>query len=315
MTKEQLVRDAIDFNRPSRVPVWYVSCDHMEGDILLQRLWYDEDGVNEWGYELKSLDDGTMGQVGEPIFPTWDALAGFEWPTLRAEERLAGLEELKRTAGGRYLLGSLFISGFTVYTFLRGFENAMIDLVTRDEEAGRLLDRIFGFETRLIELAAEAGLHGVHFADDWGTQDGLIISPDLWHELFRERYRAQFQRAHELGLHVWFHCCGNILDIVPSLHDIGVDVMNISQPNVVDIAAVGRALRGKQCFMMPISYQTVSISGAPADIHAEAQRLYRELGTPDGGFVGYVEEYGCMGMSEENYRACGDAFRALTRTA
>jgi hypothetical protein len=35
------------------------------------------------------------------------------------------------------------------------------------------------------------------------------------------------------------------------------------------------------------------------------------LGAPLGGFVGYVEEYGVMGMSAENYRACGEAFRRL----
>jgi hypothetical protein len=62
---------------------------------------------------------------------------------------------------------------------------------------------------------------------------------------------------------------------------------------------------------MPISYQTVSISGTVQDIHAEARRLYDELADDRGGFIGYVEEYGCMGMSSENYRACADAFRCL----
>ena len=37
--------------------------------------------------------------------------------------------------------------------------------------------------------------------------------------------------------------------------------------------------------------------------------MYELLATEAGGFIGYVEEYGCMGMSEENYRACGEAFR------
>ena len=65
--------------------------------------------------------------------------------------------------------------------------------------------------------------------------------------------------------------------------------------------------------MMPISYQTVSIKGTPEEIRAEARRLYDLLGTPAGGFIGYVEEYGVMGMSAENYRACGQAFRELGR--
>ena len=63
--------------------------------------------------------------------------------------------------------------------------------------------------------------------------------------------------------------------------------------------------------MVPISYQTVSIQGTPAEIFAEAKRLYDSLGAPTGGFIGYVEEYSVMGMSPENYRACGEAFRAL----
>jgi len=138
-----------------------------------------------------------------------------------------------------------------------------------------------------------------------------MISPALGRELFKPRYQRQFALAHKLGLHTWYHCCGEFGAIMEDFHEIGVDVLNISQPNVNDIEAVGRRLRGRQCFMMPISYQTVSISGSPDDIRAEAGRLFRHLGTPDGGFIGYVEEYGVMGMSEQNYRACGEAFRCL----
>jgi uroporphyrinogen decarboxylase len=88
-------------------------------------------------------------------------------------------------------------------------------------------------------------------------------------------------------------------------------VINISQPNVVDVVEVGRRLQGRQCFMIPISYQTVSISGTPQEIYAEAKRLHDLLGVSTGGFIGYVEEYSVMGMSAENYRACGEAFRRL----
>jgi hypothetical protein len=89
----------------------------------------------------------------------------------------------------------------------------------------------------------------------------------------------------------------------------------MAQPNVVDVRAVSGRLRGKQCFLIPISYQTVSISGTVAEIYAEAQRLHDLLGVDRGGFIGYVEEYGCMGMSAENYRACAEAFRRLRPAA
>lgn len=311
-TREQIVRDAITFSHPERIPVWQFNKDQAEGDILLYGLWYGEGEVNEWGYRFIHLDDGTMGQPDEAVFPTWEAMEDFQFPTLHREERLAGLPAFKEQAKDYYQMAGLGLTGFTLYTFLRGFENSMLDFALMPPEAEGLLDAIFAHETRLIELAAEAGLHAVHFSDDWGTQDGLIISPAQWRAIFKERYRAQFSRAHELGLHVWFHCCGDIAAILQDFLEVGVDVMNISQPNVVDIEAVAPGLRGRQCFLLPISYQTVGISGTPDEIHAEARRLHDALGTPEGGFIGYVEEYGCMGMSEANYQACRGAFAALT---
>jgi uroporphyrinogen decarboxylase len=173
------------------------------------------------------------------------------------------------------------------------------------------MDRIVRFECDLTALAARRGFHGIHFADDWGTQTGLMIAPELWRRLFKPRYRLQFEHAHRLGLHVWYHCCGNFAEIMEDFREIGVNVLNISQPNVVDIDAVGRRLRGRQCFMVPVSYQTVSIRGTPEEIRAEARRLYAALGGPAGGFIGYVEAYECMGMSEANYRACAEAFRDI----
>ena len=55
----------------------------------------------------------------------------------------------------------------------------------------------------------------------------------------------------------------------------------------------------------------VEAGSSEEEILAEARRMYQLLATSQGGFIGYVEEYGCMGMSVENYRACGEAFRAL----
>jgi len=312
MNREESVRAAISFGRPDRTPVWNFNRDPLQGDIMQYPLWLDTGGGNEWGYQLVQLDDGTMGHPGAPLLPDWDAVRRHPDPQLRKADRLAGAREFAHQAGDRYRLGSLGISGFTVYLFLRGFENAVTDFLVYPEEAAALTDRIFSFETRLIEVAAETGMHAVHFADDWGCQHGLMIAPGLWRAFYKERYRAQFARAHELGLHVWFHSCGNLFDIIEDFHEIGVDVLNISQPNVVDMDEVGRRWRGKQCFLIPISYQTVSISGTVDAIFDEAKRLHDLLAAPEGGFIGYVEEYGCMGMSEENYQACNRAFRVFS---
>lgn len=316
-TSEALVRQAIRFESPERIPVWFVNADQSQGDVMVYHLMLGKQGVDdpqvkEWGYRLESMDDGTMGHPTAPHLPDWETAARYQPPPLREEERMAGAPAFFRECEDRYRLASLDLSGFTTYTMLRGFENSMVDFLAEPERFSRLMGLIFDTECDLMTMAARWGFHGIHFADDWGTQSGLMVSPALWRRLFRPGYQRQFAHAHRLGLDVWFHSCGNFAAIAGDLHAVGTDVLNIAQPNVVDVAAVARLLRGRQCFLMPISYQTVSISGTPEQIYAEARRLYDLLGAESGGFIGYVEEYGCMGMSEENYRACAEAFRRLT---
>jgi len=340
-TRKEIVNQAIAFEQPSRVPLWFVNCDQTDGDVMVYHLSLNRDdgtdddggghgvtalpadtddnriggmgsGDNEWGFRLETLDDGTMGHPLTAHLPDWDAFdAGFSPPPVNAQRRMRRLPEFLETAEDRYLLASLDMSGFTVYTLLRGFGNSMMDFMIERERFSQLMEMIVGFEMELTTLAAEHGFHGMHFVDDWATQTGLMIAPKLWRELFKPYYKRQFEHARRLGLHVWYHCCGNFTEIVDDFHEIGVDVLNIAQPNVVDIDGIGKRLRGKQCFLMPISYQTVSISGTVEEIHAEARRLYDHLAGDNGGFIGYIEEYGCMGMSPDNYRACADAFRLL----
>ena len=319
--RERAVR-AIKMRGPDRIPIVFWNRDQTQGDVMLYHLSLGMPGdgsvnawdwsVNEWGYVLEKLGDGTMGHPLAPVYRDLPRAEEIRVPALREAERMSAAPAFRQACGHRYRLASLDLSGFTVYTLLRGFADAMQDFLLDPDGFAVLMDRILDFECDLLRIAARHGFHGIHFADDWGTQSGLMVSPALWRLLFKPRYARQFALAHELGLHVWYHCCGEFLAIMEDFHEIGVDVLNIAQPNVNDIAEVGRRLRGRQCFMVPISYQTVSIQGTPAEIEAEARRLYECLAVPQGGFIGYVEEYHVMGMSEENYRACGDAFSRLT---
>ena len=321
LPRVERVRRAITFRQPDRIPVVFWNRDQTEGDVLLYHLSLGKPGdgtanawnwsFNEWGYQLVKMGDGTMGHPTDPVYPEMPSPEKTHVPDLREEERMSAAPAFFELCGDRYRLASLDLSGFTVYTFLRGFESSMVDFLVDPDGFAALMDRIIDFECDLIRMIARHGFHGIHFADDWGTQSGMMIAPELWRKLFKPRYAKQFALARDLGLDTWYHCCGEFVPIMGDFHEIGADVLNISQPNVNDIAEVSRQLRGRQCFLMPISYQTVSISGTPDEIHAEARRLYDFLAVPEGGFIGYVEEYSVMGMCEANYRACGEAFQKL----
>ena len=63
--------------------------------------------------------------------------------------------------------------------------------------------------------------------------------------------------------------------------------------------------------MCPVSYQTTSIRGTKEDIYNDVKSLIDNLGCFGGGLIGYVEEYSSIGMPDENYWHCVNAFREL----
>lgn len=138
-----------------------------------------------------------------------------------------------------------------------------------------------------------------------------MISPEIWDEIFAPLYKDMIDYAHSPGMDSWFHSCENFTKIVERIHNIGVDVINISPPDCKDLNYVSEKLQGKQCFMLPIDYQNTSISGAPETIYEVAQKQYDLLWDRNSGYIGCLEEYSCMGMSEENYQACKNCFRVL----
>ena len=317
MTGKERVYKAIKFDKPDRFPVWLFNQDQKQGDIL----WYDlrishgaagsgyhGSNFSEWGYVWSTLDDGTMGQPTEPVIKDCSQFESYKFPETDPDARFKNLNTYLKASEGYYRLPMLIITGFTTYTFLRGFENSMRDFVEEPEYSAALLDGIFSFEEKLVTLAAENKFDGFHFGDDWGTQNATIISPAMWRDIFKPRYKKLFDHAHRSGLHVWFHSCGCVDTIIDDLHEVGVDVLNIAQPNVVNLENVSKKLKGKQCFLLPISYQTVSITGTPQEIIKEGKRLSDLFHCNDGGFIGYIEEYSCMGMTQENFEACKAAF-------
>ena len=315
MISRERVRRAIDRTGPDRVPILYFNADKEQSDIILidvVRHFAGADGLtSEWGFRWDKRDL-TMGQPRERIIKKWDDWESFCPPDAFDKKRFEQVSAVKESYGkDRYYLASLVLSGFTVMTFLRGFASTLEDFYINRALIEKLSDTIFTFEKNVIEQCADYGFDGVAFYDDWGTQTSLIISPELWRHFFKPQYKRQFDLARRKGLDVYFHSCGYIMDIIPDLIDIGVDMLNVSQPNLYDIQELGHNLGGTTCFVLPVSYQTTSISGTKEDIYEAVEKMVTHLGSYDGGLIGYVEAYESIGMSPENYSHCIDAFKTL----
>ncbi|MEW5902596.1 MAG: uroporphyrinogen decarboxylase family protein, partial [Acidobacteriota bacterium] len=154
---------------------------------------------------------------------------------------------------------------------------------------------------------ARTAVDALVFSDDWGSQQALLISPELWREMFKPLYRDYIEICHRHGKFAFMHSDGFILDIVPDLVELGLDALN-SQLFCMDIEELGRRFRGKITFWGEIDRQRLLSHGTPAEIRAAVTRVKNAL-YQCGGVIAQCE-FGA-GARPENVAAVFAAWEEL----
>ena len=321
-TSKEVVKAAIEFTKPDRLPVRF-DCYGISDTRSLgwnqigtgdhsKRITYDE-----WNCGWQRTEVANMGQIKIHPLREWTDLDGFRWPDPDDPAFFAGMDKRLDGAEDYYVQTSIFMLLFERIHGLRGFENTMADLYLEREKIEMLADRIVEFDIRVIENIASrfpGQINGFSFTDDWGTERALFIDPVLWRAFFKPRYKRIFDAAHRAGWHVWMHSCGKVNDILGDLHEIGCNVVNLQQPRALGIEAVGKEHAGKLCFESLCDIQhTLPFQGNEA-IRAEAKLLLDCWGTDDGGFI--FSDYGddaAIGVPPDKKRVMFEAFMQYDR--
>ena len=120
---------------------------------------------------------------------------------------------------------------FEMHQRFRGMSNAMIDSFLYPEFSDRLIGKLADLKIEFWEMALSELADVVDViaeADDYGTQESQLISPDH----FREYYKPHISRIITSIKHsapeakIMFHSCGNVRPIIPDFIEIGIDILN-----------------------------------------------------------------------------------------
>ena len=316
MLPKEIVLRAIEYRNPPRIPVHYCNRDLDSSDTFTVGWNPDNDftanqqGQSEWGFIWHSLDK-TMGQPESHPLADWDKIVAYIPPDPFAHGRLDHVAVALAQNADRFTRFGIGISGFNIATFLRGFEAFLMDLYLAPERAERVLDMVYASENGLIAQLENLPADCVVFGDDWGTQRGLMIQPGIFRRVFLPRYADQFARIHAQGKKVWFHTCGNVWDIIGDMITAGVDVIELLQPDIFGVERLAATFGGKVCFCCSVDHQRRAVSGTRDEIFDYTRLLRDQLGRYNGGFIGYVEDYASLGMTEQNYQWIRQAFHSL----
>jgi uroporphyrinogen decarboxylase len=250
----------------------------------------DAEWEDEWGTRWAHAYGGVGATpVAHPL-KDWSQLDDYlahQLPDPHAPGRLdAGAAVLHQHGAARYCMGAIHLALFERLHAVRGMMEVFTDFYAHPREVQRLMDAIAEYVLVLIRGWGELGADAVFLTDDWGSQTGLMISPEMWRRLFKPHYVAMFAECHRYGMDVIFHSCGSVLGIVGDLIEIGLDVLDPVQPGAMDMQDLVRRYGGQVSFCGAVDLQQLLCRGSPQHVRDEVRRIMDLLGRPFGG--GYL---------------------------
>ena len=138
----------------------------------------------------------------------------------------------------------------------------------------------------LVDRLLQLPVDGIYFGDDWGDQRGVIIGPERWREVFKPVYADLYGKVKKAGKFVLTHCCGSIIDIIPDVIEIGLDVLESVQPEArgMNPYQLKDRFGAQLTFWGGLGSQSIIPHGSPEELRAEIRKLGRHM-VKDGGYI------------------------------
>lgn len=212
---------------------------HIDGRVEVTPRWKlphhpDDPAADQWGVRYQVIDHGT-GSYEEPCH---HPLAGAEsvadihkhrWPNPDDFDYSVVTTAVESTDGTHPIHGGWF-EPFLFYAYLRGLEEAFMDLLTEPDIADAILGHIFEFSFEYHRRLFEAGqgkIDTTWVAEDLGSQNGPLMGLDTYRRflLSNQIRMADLARSHRV--HVMYHTDGAARPFIPDLIDrVGIEVLN-----------------------------------------------------------------------------------------
>lgn len=324
MTSREIIRRVLAFDNPERIGF---SFSPYKGQPRLndivgggpsadphfeRREWREGRYLcynDEWGNVWAKVDERHSGEVIRGVIQSWEDLEHYTPPSLDNPARYASTAERWAADTEHYRLGTFPGFAFNVTRYMRGFEQFLLDCAAEPAQVRRLNELVIALVERIIDIYADIGADGIFTCEDWGTQERLLISPQMWRELFLPSFERIVSKAHARGLSVWLHSCGYIWEIIPDLIAVGVDVLQLDQQEIYPLERLAAHFAGRITFWCPVDIQKVLQTRDKKTIQAYAKRMRQLLGGEGGGFI--CKDYGdwrALGITEEEQQWAYEAF-------
>jgi len=318
MTPKERWLAVLNREKPDRIPMDYWATGEATGkvmkylgcssvDEMFERLHIDrvvgvgpryigppiKPGYDMYGCRYEKVDYGT-GVYSECVYHplaqynsieeiernyTWPTADWFDYSVI--PDQIKGKEMYPIRGGGS--------EPFLTYKNLRGMEQAYMDLILNPDLVHYCLDKLFDFcyeNTLRIYEQIPGKVNISYVAEDFGSQEGLLISREHIREFFIPRMKRMIDLAHQAGAYVFFHSDGAIREIIPDMIEAGIDVLNPIQWRCkgMDRKGLKRDFGDKVIFHGGVDNQYTLAFGTLEEVREEVIYNIQVLGE-GGGYI------------------------------
>jgi uroporphyrinogen decarboxylase len=285
-----LERLDIDFRYIQPIEVIYER-QRYKGPTL--RTFQDGSWADIWGVRRKQVQIST-GFYDEVCYSplaaatTVEEVAAHSWPDPDWFDYSDIAEQCQRykdyaLVGGSW--GAIFGDAYR----LQGMETFLMNLALRPEVPRAIIERVehfyYAVNKRIFD-AANGQLDIYFFGNDFGTQQGLLISPKMFREFFAPGLARLAKQAKERGMVVMFHSCGAVRALVPDFIAAGIDILDPVQAQAANMDPTSlKAEFGQDiCFHGGIDTQRLLPFSTAEQVRQRVQEVTEAVGK-GGGYI------------------------------
>lgn len=180
------------------------------------------------------------------------------------------------------------------------FNHDMMLTLTAPEQLQALWQASYAYNQRIIDHCRDKGVDILMQGQDFGMNSGCIMNPASIREIFMPELTEVNRRITAAGMIPFFHCCGNIWDILEDFIAAGYQgYQSIQESAGMDNGRI-KAQYGKSLTMWTGIQCETLVSGSAHDVQSEVERNLRTL-MPGGGFLFGSTNSVQYGAKTDNY--------------
>jgi len=262
---------------------------------------------------FKMASDGTEHYVGGSLKSEAD-LVDLEPPT-PIDDQLRYLERYLRAASDTNVgVFANFTSFFDSAMLGIGVSDAFLMFYDDRPFLEKLMDILLEHQIKVMQAVMDEFADELAFVlvnDDIAQNQGLMIHPNMFLEIFPHRMKRLIAPAKEAGKLVAFHTDGKMDMIFPILDDVGIDICHPIEPESNNIFEIKKQWGDR--FTLVGNIPTVLLAYGPVEEIEETVREYCEKMGPGGGYVLGSSTSIMEGLPPENFVAMTRAVQKYGR--